>query len=289
MKTRISLLWFAGIVFLAACSSNRAISPATLLPETPMLAPMASATPARIDLDKELYLRQVRKDVFVVTHSFPWPANSLIVEMSNSDLVLVGTPYTPDAMNQVLAWITAHFGKRKIVAIDPGYHADNLGGNSALIRQGILVYGSDLTARLLVERGERTRKFLLGMLSGDANDAYYKALAAIPFVAPTKLFPIEQGLTLSFGDEQVQVYYPGPSQAPDKLAVYFPSKKLLFGSCMILGGDQVGNTSDADLKNWPDAVRKLKQFDVEIVVPGHGDRLDPGLIDHTIDLLTRKQ
>jgi glyoxylase-like metal-dependent hydrolase (beta-lactamase superfamily II) len=85
------------------------------------------------------------------------------------------------------------------------------------------------------------------------------------------------------------VYYPGPSQAPDKVVVYFPGKKVLFGSCMVLGGDQIGNTSDADLKNWPEAARKLKQFDAEIVVPGHGDRLDPGLIDHTIDLLTQNQ
>jgi metallo-beta-lactamase class B len=107
-------------------------------------------------------------------------------------------------------------------------------------------------------------------------------------VAPTQLFPIAQGLTLSFGDEQVIVYYPGPSQAPDKVVVYFPSKKVLFGSCMILGGDQVGNTADADLENWPEAVRKLKQFDAEIVVPGHGDRLDVALIEHTIALLTAK-
>jgi glyoxylase-like metal-dependent hydrolase (beta-lactamase superfamily II) len=55
---------------------------------------------------------------------------------------------------------------------------------------------------------------------------------------------------------------------------------------MILGGDQIGNTLDADLNNWPEAIRKLKQFEVEIVVPGHGDRIDPGLIDHTIALLT---
>ena len=54
---------------------------------------------------------------------------------------------------------------------------------------------------------------------------------------------------------------------------------------MILGGDQIGNISDADLKNWPDAVRKLGQFDAQIVIPGHGDRLDVGLIEHTIAIL----
>ena len=285
------------IVFLAGCIANppgSAASPASRSTSTPAVTVAATtavntpATFSRIDLSEELYLRQIRKDVFVVTHVFPWSANSLIVEMANSDLVLIGSPYTPEATNEVLVWMNEHFGKRKIIAINTGYHVDNLGGNSALIEHGITVYGSDLTAQLLKDRGEQTRQMLLGMLKGTANASYYKAQAEIPYVAPTQLFPIAQGLKLSFGDEQLVVYYPGPSQAPDKVVVYFPGKKVLFGGCMILGGDQVGNTSDADLKNWPDAVRKLEQFDVEIVVPGHGDRLDTGLIEHTIALLVAK-
>jgi metallo-beta-lactamase class B len=251
-------------------------------------APAANggAGPVRIELSKDLHVRLVRKDVVVVTHEFPWPANSLIAEMANSDLVYVGTPYTPAAMREVLKWMDARWGTRKIVAINTGYHVDNLGGNEALIERGIPVYGSDLTAELLKERGEQTRKVTLGMLGGEANEEYYRVHAALSFVAPTHQFPLAQGLRLTFGSEPVQVYYPGPSQAPDKVVVYFPSKKVLFGGCMILGGDRVGNTSDADLGRWPDAVRRVAQFDAAIVVPGHGDRLGAGLIQHTIDLLT---
>jgi metallo-beta-lactamase class B len=289
-----------GVVLAVGCTENRVSSPSIPTVDSSTQVPASTATSAvpsttdipaafaHIVLSEELYLRQIRKDVFVATHVFPWPANSLIVEMANSDLVLVGTPYTPAAMTEVLAWMAEHFGKRKIVAINTGYHVDNLGGNSILIEQGIPVYGSDLTAQLLRERGEQTRQVILEMLKGAANERYYKTHAEIPYVAPTQLFPIAQGLTLSFGDEQVEIYYPGPSQAPDKVVVYFPSKRVLFGSCMILGGDQVGNTSDADLENWPEAVRKLKQFDAEVVVPGHGDRLDAALIEHTIALLTTK-
>ena len=286
------------IVLAVGCAKNQTSPPFTPILDSTTLMPVvtipstASATtsiPAafmHIDLSEGLYLRQIRKDIFVVTHTFPWPANSLIIEMANSDLVLVGTPYTPAAMTEVLAWTVEHFGKRKIVAINTGYHVDNLGGNSALIEQGIPVYGSDLTAQLLREHGEQTRQVLLGMLTGTVNERFYKAQAEIPYMPPTELFPIAQGVELSFGDEHVEVYYPGPSQAPDKIVVYFPREKVLFGGCMILGGDQIGNTSDADLKNWPEAVRKLKQFDAEIIVPGHGDRLDAGLIEHTIALLT---
>jgi metallo-beta-lactamase class B len=239
----------------------------------------------RIPLAEGLYLRQIRENVFVATHAFPWPANSLVVEMENSDIVLAGTPYTPEAMNVILDWIADHFGERSITAVNTGYHVDNLGGNAALLAAGIPVYGSDLTVRMLAERGEQTRQFLLDMLSDPADEEYREAHAAMPYLAPDHVFSAEEGLTLSFGAEQVVVIWPGPTQAPDKMAVYFPAQKVLFGSCMVLAGEKPGNISEADLENWPKAIEKLKQYDALFVVPGHGDRLDPGLLDHTVELL----
>jgi len=56
---------------------------------------------------------------------------------------------------------------------------------------------------------------------------------------------------------------------------------------MIIGWDEVGNTTDADMEAWPDSVRKLAQFDFDVLVPGHGERLAPGLLEHTINLLTQ--
>jgi len=207
--------------------------------------------------------------------------------MANADLVWVGTPYTPEATNSVLDWIEAYFGKQDIVEINTGYHVDNLGGNPALLERGIAVYGADLTAQLLDERGEQTRAAILGMLEGAGNQAIVQAHAAIQYMPPSILYPIQDGLVLKFGDETVQVYFPGPSHAPDNVVVYFPGQKVLFGGCMILAGDQVGNTSDADLKAWPESVGRLSQFQADWIIPGHGDRFDPGLLEHTISVLTK--
>lgn len=239
-----------------------------------------------IDLADDLYLRQIGEGAYVITHSYPWPANSLLVEMSDGTLVLAGTPYTPEAARLVLDWAAGQFGERRIVAIDTGYHADNLGGNRALLEAGIPVHGSDLTVRLLAERGEQTRQWMLEMI-GDTRSPFYRAYQEMEFVPPDRVFAIADGLTLTFGGEQVQVIYPGPTQAPDKVAVYFPSRRLLFGSCMILGGEALGNTAEADLARWPEAVRLLGGFPLDVVVPGHGERLDPGLIQHTLDLLAK--
>jgi glyoxylase-like metal-dependent hydrolase (beta-lactamase superfamily II) len=205
--------------------------------------------------------------------------------MANSDLVLVGTPYTPEATRKALEWIEARLGKRKITAINTGFHYDNLGGNQYLIEQGTPVYGSELTARLLEERGEAMREMTLDWLQEPQYQRYHEAYQSLSLTAPTNLFAIDEGLQLKFGDETVQIYYPGPSQAPDKVVVYFPERKILFGGCMIIGMDKVGNTSDADMAAWPGSVRDLSRFDFTMLVPGHGDRLDPGLLEHTITLL----
>jgi ABC-type branched-subunit amino acid transport system substrate-binding protein len=256
-------------------------------PEAEVSRAVSPEVKQRIDLAPDLYLRQIGKGAYVVGHVFPGLSNSLLVEMPDGTLVMAGTPYTPEATQIVLDWIKREFGERKIVAIDSGYHVDNLGGNRALLGAGVAVYGSDLTVKLLKERGEQTRLTTLRLIGGKSSPTY-TVHATMEFVPPDHVFPIQDGLKLSFGREDVRVFYPGPSQAPDKVVVYFPARKLLFGSCMILAGDRPGNTTEADMQQWPVAIRRLKQFPVDVVVPGHGERLDPGLIQHTLDLLEKK-
>jgi hypothetical protein len=56
---------------------------------------------------------------------------------------------------------------------------------------------------------------------------------------------------------------------------------------MVLAGNKPGNTADADLTTWPEAIRPLTKLPVSVVIPGHGDRTDAGLLRHTIDVLER--
>ena len=238
----------------------------------------------RIDLAPDLTIKEIGNGAFVVTHSFPWPANSLLVEMANSDLVIVGSTYTPEAMASLLDWADARFGRRRITAINTGYHVDNLGGNAALAKRGVPVYGSKETADLLHQRGEITRKVVLDLIA-DKTSAVYQFHEHMVLIPPTRMFALLDGLHLRFGHEEVVAFWPGPSQAPDKVVVYFPERRLLFGGCMILGGDGLGNVTDADMNNWPEAVRNLARFPADVVVPGHGERLDPQLVQHTLELL----
>jgi hypothetical protein len=67
----------------------------------------------------------------------------------------------------------------------------------------------------------------------------------------------------------------------------------LFGQCNVVtgsggnGAGLLGNIADADLDSWPRAVRALTGLPASVVIPGHGDRLDPNLIQSTLDVLAK--
>jgi glyoxylase-like metal-dependent hydrolase (beta-lactamase superfamily II) len=279
-----------GITLMTALVGCSAVTEGNT-PMTPMPAAItelptgAVYTPVNFIIDEDLSIRQISESVYIIMHAFPWPANSMVVEMVDGTLVLVDTPYTPEATEAVLDWFEIRLGERSIVAINTGYHCENLGGNGYLIERGIPVYGSNRTADLLLERGDELRSLTLDWLQGDEYRRFYEVHADLDLVPPTRIFSAELGLELEFGGQMVMAYYPGPTYAPDNLVVYFPFQRVLFGGCMIVGGDQLGSTSEADLLAWRESLQKLYQFEFDILVPGHGERLDPGLLEHTLTLL----
>lgn len=284
MKSRFATIICA--IFLTGCISqmSQSIHEAPSATKAPSMSipDYASET-----IDKDMVIREIQPGFHVVTHSFPWPHNSLLVEMQNSDILLVDTPYTPEATRELLKWENAKFGARNIIAINTGYHYDNLGGNGALIAAGIKVYGSDAIPVLLSQRGEALRALTLSWLADPKYSEYYKAHKDLQYVPPNTLYHLQDGLTLNFGNERVTVYYPGPTHTRENVVVYFKERSILFGGCMILAGDSVGNTADADMQEWPKSIEKLRQFKIDLLIPGHGDRMDPQLIDHTLDILAK--
>ena len=194
------------------------------------------------------------------------------------------TPYTPRATQRLVEWLRTRYGKRPLVAVSSHFHWDALGGNAALLGAGAAVWGSDETARLLQEREEAMRSQMKEALGGDARFAPFADLRALP---PSHRFSLEKGTFMRFGKDGVRVLHPGPGHSPDNVVVHFEDLGVIFGGCMILGGDRVASRSDADLARWPDAVHAVKELPGEIVIPGHGDRTDRGLLDHTLSVLAR--
>lgn len=243
-----------------------------------------SASPEK--MAEYLFFEQLNENVYLIDHHFPWPANSLAVKI-NETVILIDTPYTSAATKIVVERIRDTWRPANIIAVNTGFHVDNLGGNGYLIEQGIPVYGSKLTYELLEQIGEASRKLMLSWLRGPANKVFYDGHQE-PYIKPTHLFEIKLNEVFTLLDGKVQIYYPGESHSPDNLVVYLPELKLLFGGCMVKSSESknLGNTANANLADWPKSVQKLldKYKDAAIVVPGHGKWGDIKLLRHTLEL-----
>lgn len=239
-------------------------------------------------LGDEVQLQPIEAGVWMVVHRFAGGNNSLLVRCDERRFVWVDTPCTDEATRLVYEWLTATFADPNVIEINTGFHNDNLGGNGYLLGQGVPCYGSDITPGLIAECWAETVRKVLPYFDGEANKKYRDILVRQKLVAPNRLYPLAEGLTLTVGPETVEVHFPGPTHTVDNVVVYFRNRRLLYGGCMIkaLGARTPGFTGDADMAAWPKAVRKLlsRYPDARLVVPGHGVWGDLSLVQHTIDV-----
>ncbi len=232
-------------------------------------------------IDDDLRLHVLAPGVLVVVHLKPWPANTLVVELSDGTLAIAGSPYTSDATERLLTWLRARFGARRLLAITGHFHPDGgTAGNAVLLAAGAAVYTGDRTRRLLNVRGDGVRAEMLEALKPDADTR--EVLLATPWVAGDRSFVTEQGVTLA--DGEVRVVFPGAAHTTDNVAVYFPRRRVLFGGCMVRATKTLGNLADADVASWPTAIRRLEALPADIVVPGHGEAFGKGLLEETARL-----
>jgi metallo-beta-lactamase class B len=188
-------------------------------------------------------------------------------------------------------WIYKTFGETEITAIITGWHQDNLGGNEYLRSLGIDVHGPELTARLINQHGTDLKSMLLESTKDLDDCRYYKSYKNLILTPPNKIFNIEEGLSLTIGEEKFEVYFPGESHTIDNTVVYIHSRKILFGGCMVFSANRQapGFIEHANMVDWAGSVEKVAMRfpDADVVVPGHGSAGDLSLLNHTIEVLNR--
>lgn len=244
-----------------------------------------------VKINEELVLKEIEKDVFLITHNFPWSANSLLVKITSLDFILVDTPWENSGTRALTEWLRDKYGNINLSVINTHFHRDNLGGNEYLLNQNIPIYGSDLTVTLLNKRRTELIERTLNNLKRSEYRRYHDAYKKARLKSPDNIFKIEEGLVLNINDEQVELFYPGPGHTQDNIVVYFPSRKLLFGGCMVKSLESnLGRNSDAIFDSWSNSLNELlkKYPESRLVVPGHGKPGNMELISHTIELLKRQ-
>lgn len=198
-------------------------------------------------------------------HTFPdgtqYPSNGLIVK-DNKKLILVDTAWGELQTLQLLRRIESEIGLPVAQAVVTHAHSDRTAGVDVLDSNGIEVFAHPMTQTLAIKQGLP--------VPDNALDAVTQA-----------------GQFTTLGS--IEVVYPGPAHAPDNLMVWIPEEKILFGGCAVRAGDaeSAGNTADADIKRWLQALRFVQEryLTAKVVVPGHGKPGGPELLQHTSRLI----
>ncbi|TPE45582.1 subclass B1 metallo-beta-lactamase [Pontibacter mangrovi] len=192
-----------------------------------------------------------------------FPSHGLVVS-TKEGAVLVDTGWGNEPTEQLLAWVKTNLKQPVKVCVPTHWHDDKMGGIDAVQAQGIPVVTSELTAILAA-----------------ANKAG----------TPDVTFATDTAFTL--GGQRFEVYYPGGGHTADNVVVYLPQQKILFGGCLVKDGqsNNLGNTADADLRHWPNAIRNLQQRypKAKVVVPSHGPWGNQSLLSHTLELLQEQK
>lgn len=270
MRLRSMVLWFAMLVCVACGGAN-----------TATIAPKAGAA-ARVP--PRFTLHEVAIGTWVLNEAAPWESNVLLAEMPDRSLLLVNAPATEAATRDLLGYIDARFGTRKLTAINSHHHIDSVGGNAVLLDRAVDVVASTETAALTARDTAAQRDG--AVKSGLVPAAMAKEFMTTRIVPATHTFEAQQGLRLRFGVEEVRVLFAGAAHSADNVAIYFPSRGVVFGGCMVRSGDSLGPIEQADLQQWGAAIEALQGLAPLVVIPGHGIRYDAAMLENTRALLS---
>jgi len=215
-------------------------------------------------------LNKVAEGVWVHTSSYTFPgakavpSNGVVIEEADA-VTLVDTAWGEAATLSLLEVIKSDIGKPVTKLVLTHHKFDRLAGVDVLEAHGATVYTHPETPALAAKIGGAVPNSSVAALKEPRSR--------------TKVGSIE-------------IAYPGPAHTQDNLVVYIPKDQILFASSVVkgAGAPSLGNTQEAQLKDWPASLNWVKQTypQTKLVVPAHGKGSDLKLIDATLALLAKE-
>lgn len=184
------------------------------------------------------------------------PSNGLVV-ITKKGLVMIDTGLNNELTRKLVKIGKEKFKKNFILAIITHAHKDKIGGIEALFEENIEAISTELTVKEALGNG---------------------------FKQP--LPKLDLTTNLEIGGVKIETFFPGEGHSPDNITVWFPDTKILYTGCLIrpLSKKDIGNTIDANVKEWPNSLKRLllKYPNIAVVIPSHGEWGDSSLIHHTL-------
>jgi cyclase len=171
------------------------------------------------------------------------------------------------------------------------HHLDHCFATSYFDDRHALVYAHKSFSASMAETrkhlGATDYQSMLEAFLGIDSDTYRTNIGNIHPVAPHRHVGDEMSLAVN-GEEVIIMHCPGHTRS--EIVVYHPS------TCILFAGDAINEMAGpvtmfgdvGDWRKWVTGLERLRKFEIDRIVPGHGEVCGPDIIDSHIETLERK-
>jgi glyoxylase-like metal-dependent hydrolase (beta-lactamase superfamily II) len=233
-------------------------------------------------------IEEIAPGVFVVTKLVHFFAkigvNAGIIQTSESII------FIDSGMSAYSGEYLWNFAKEKMSGNEELYlilthkDTDHCFGMNEIKKHGATVISHEHTAEIL----HAERDLSMNAIAKRARKQYYPddVLGDVVLSRPEQT--IIRDTVLNLGEEIQILSIPG--HTPGDIAVYHPRSKVLFaGDAILEGMDPYVRPDSINIKTWIKNLERLRELDIEWILPGHGALSKPDIIDSNILYLMREQ
>lgn len=194
-------------------------------------------------------------------------------------LVLIDTPTLPRDIANWKEFINSLKPNHVAYIISTHHHFDHLMGNNQI--GGTVIMHED-AGREMLEEGATLRESFVPAYPGLTKEEIDFVIAE-PLITPEITF--SDTTSLHLGDLTLQLVHIG-GHSVGSICVYVEEERIL------LAGDNVTSgrhpyKGDGNFTDWMRALRWMKELDIDIIIPGHGEVCRPDELDRLIEYFSR--
>lgn len=163
------------------------------------------------------------------------------------------------------------------VVVTTHAHFDHCFGNAAFAdaQAGTDIWGHERCRDELVERGEEQRAAMVAWLRACGEFELADGVAEVVIVPPNLTFTAAVDVVL--GGRRVHLHHPGRGHTDHDVAVDVPDAGVTFAGDLVEQGAPPSFDDSYPLE-WPVTLKGLLPRLGRVVVPGHGDVVDPDFV-----------
>jgi len=241
------------------------------------VAPTSYADPG------ELSARSVSKvadGIFVISdQTEPFEGGNTTLIVGEDSALVIDTTFYPYAAREDIAKIRELTDKPVRYVLNTHWHNDHVAGNGeyrksfpdcTIIAHHQTLRDMDLNLpnaakRLLPGFEDNAKKSDDG--PQDRLQRIVDDYRSIQYERPTLTF--EESLVLNLGDREVRIEFVGRGNTNGDAVVFVPTERVLVTGDLVVS--PIPYVYDGYPTEWVDTLERLASYDVEFIVPGHGD------------------